>query len=223
VKRSSLLALAALVTAGIPHSVSAQEQLGHQHQGSGYSIRYPAGWRVIDPRSTSAMTRAGACDLVITQGLGVEGSPNLNIVITRGEMPLNDEARETLKQIPQQAASMLRGRAENVVVRDEAINGQPGLTVQYDMTVGGKKLTQMAFSMPKGGRTYIFTCTAPKENFRSLEPTFRMMIASVEVSFLNSMPRWLLFALLGGGISLLAALLGKLFKGSPAPTSSYRI
>lgn len=220
--RSYSLALAALVVAGTAPA-SAQEKLVHQHQGSGYSIRYPAGWRVIDPQSTSSMTRAAACDLVITKGLGVEGSPNLNVVISRGEMPINDEARETLRQMPQQAASMLRGRAENVVVRDETINGQPGLTVQYDMTAGGKKLTQMAFSMPKGGKTYIFTCTGPRESFRSLEPTFRMMIASVEVSFLNSMPRWLLFALIGGGISLLAAVLGKVFKSSPAPMPSYRI
>lgn len=220
-KRSSLLALATLVIASSA-PVLAQENLVHQHHGSGYTIQYPTGWRVLDTRS-AAMTQIGGCDAIIAKGFSIEGTANLNVIIINSEMRFDAQSHEILKEMPTQAAAKFHGRVEDIIVRDETIGGQPGLVCQYDITVGGKKLTQMSFSMPKAGRTFIITCTGPRESFRSLEPTFRMMIASIEVSFLSTIPRWLLFGLIGGGLGLVATLLTRMFKSTPTPIPSYRI
>lgn len=228
--RTLLPLLAALSIAG---HVVAQEKLVNQQQGSGYSIRYPAGWRVVDAKTLSSLngsvasaipsTKGTSIDMMITKGIGGEGSPTLNVLVVNDEMPINDEAREILRSMPSKIAPLMRGRAENVVVRDEKFGDWAGLTVQFDISVMGKKMTQCLFSLPRAGRTYMFTCTAPRESFRSLEPTFRMMVASVEVSFMASMPRWLLFSLLGGMVTLVAAVVSKLVKTGPTPTRSQRI
>jgi hypothetical protein len=226
--RSSLVALAMVFAAGTAFAgddiAPVQENLVNQHRGSGYTLRYPAGWRSVDPNANSG--RHQGSDAVIVRGLGAEGSPTLVVDIENGETPLNGETRRTFNGMASRVASSAGGRAENVLVREESFNGRPGISVQFDFNfMGMGSITYKAILLPRDGRTYTLTCSAWKDRFRSVEQDFRAIVDSMEVTPRDPVQTWLLFGLVVGGVALVVFVLGKVLMGTstPPPASTYRI
>jgi hypothetical protein len=211
-----------LISFGFVSSLAAQEALTNQHDSSsGYTIRYPGTWKVMDPQALAQIVNdmraampvgvAPGVDVAFIKG-NVFDATSLNVVVVDGEMPINEESRQILRGMGDQIGGMMQVRVENSILRDENINGSACLVMQHDMVVMGQRLTQIMFAIPKGQKTYMICGTAKADEFRSVEPTFRMMVASLEVPFLQTIPRWLLWGIIGGIIGGLVGVLGKLFK-----------
>lgn len=177
--------LVAVVTILVATKAPALEPLTQEHKSQkGYTLKYPAGWKVVNPPATELPKHSGECpdfDLFLTKGKG-SGSADLNVVVLDGEMPMNEDAKALLRQLPQTLSKQQGIRVLKYQLREESVGDLAGYAARFDAASSSGTVTVFQFYTAKGGKTFIFSTAAPQDEFRGLEPTFRMMVASLEVS-----------------------------------------
>jgi hypothetical protein len=209
---------------GVPAFAQAQGLENTYRSSKGYSIQYPTGWQEVDSATRNQLTGAvggtGGLgpDVIFAKGNLLAGATNINIVVVDDEMPINEEARTILRSMPKKLTKVLGGHAENIVVRNETVNNRAALSLQYDHSIGSKTMTMLQINIPISGRTYSLTYTAPRDEFRDHEPTFRMMIASLETSALASLPSWAWMGIFGAFFGGIVAFFMKFFGTNSAST-----
>jgi hypothetical protein len=185
----------------------------------GFSLRYPGDWMVASKDQTDEMRNAagpyleklGSVDLdrmavMIFNTTDPDFNENLNVVITPGSVPLNDESKAEMRKVVDQIAAAFGTHAEDVRIAIETFGDKKAMVAHYNVELQNKKIHEMVAAIPGNSQSYLVTCTAPCDKFSQYEPIFTSMINSMQIdSGVAGLPVWLKNALIGGGVGLAIA------------------
>jgi hypothetical protein len=171
---------------------------GEFRSPAGYSFAYPEGWYVLaDPRdrldkmplppTIQAWFEKNHVDFSKVSAIAVRDGQgdfleNLNVVVSPGQMPVNDSTLKVLLEgIPKQVVSM-GGKVEDLHGGVQKVGANEALAVEYRCTFPGTEfpMRQRQFYIP-GGKTYIVTCTGGADTFTEYAPIFENILTSFTV------------------------------------------
>lgn len=184
----SLLALSVGTAAG-----------GEYRDPKGFSFSYPGGWYVVSsakqlmeegplPPEVKAWVQRSNVDfnsvsVAVVRGGQADFADNLNVVVSNGELPATERSVKALQtELPAQYAAV-GAKLGPVTARLGSPGNADAITVEYEATFPGigAPLRQRQVYFAGGGKTFIFTCTAPSVSFAQSAPEFDRMLKSVRV------------------------------------------
>ncbi len=227
---ATLIGWILIASTTIAASASASAQ-GESHlTSSGYRLRVPTGWEVLD----AAMQRElrtefsnlididlDKIDSVAFDGTDDGFAETLNVVVMPRVAPVSASALTDAK------ASLLRQyrsmglNPRNFTGSLARIADRDCFVFSYTAHFDESEVWQTQYMVPGEDVTYIVTCTAEASERERYRPVFDAVMQSFEVTgsglgFWEGLPKPLRFALIGGGFGLIYSVLGSLFSGAGA-------
>lgn len=193
------------------------------YAASGLALAYPDGW-VLATQADSKLLQGSPSpmrrlftgldfrhiSLCVARPPEDEFCDNVNLVIESEEVALTEETRvRANSELPLMYAPY-HISPTGLAVKLETIGANRTLSARWDIVIPGdsRPLTQWQVHIPGGGKTYVFTCSAPQARFARVEPAFRTILASVKIQ--RGWPAWLVTAIqvavLCAGVALLLVL-----------------
>ncbi|HTN25855.1 MAG TPA: hypothetical protein VL120_17840 [Solirubrobacteraceae bacterium] len=139
-------------------------------QGTGYSLRLPAGWRDASREDTGL---SSAPDLVVAAT-----DPPAVTLVTRDRQPANVSAADLLRTLRRSEVDRqgVRGASAAAPI---AVSGARGVTYHYDTTSdAGVKLRTRQVVVIHGRTAYTIALTTPVDSFAAADPEFGAILAS---------------------------------------------
>lgn len=211
---SRLIGLLTILIA-FPAPVRAADASGGEFTSAlGFSIQYPDGWTPMS-KEQSDEARKAIAPVVAKLGVNLDQvtvmivkpgdgpfAPNLNVVVTNGVIALREADKARMRENINKIAAALSGRASDVSVDIEQVNGAGALVGRYVITGPNGSMRQTQTMVPGKDKTYIVTCSALAADWEDQEAAFKGMIDSLKVA--RGMPKAAEAALLTGGFGLIA-------------------
>lgn len=170
---------------------AAAAQAGDYSDPSGYSLRYPDGWQLINkqnlgnldatvPQETRDWVAKNGASfnsvaLIILRSGRADFSENVNLVVTDGEIPLTDgSVREVSRRLKEAL------KVTDLNARVGTAGTRAAIIADYSVALPGMAipLRQRQVSIPGGGKTYLFTCTALPDTFDANSAAFDAITGS---------------------------------------------
>jgi hypothetical protein len=189
------IVIAALALAGSVAPVTG----GEFSDASGYSFTYPDDWiAVTNPaknfnqgllpleiqnwlnKNKVGLDRISMVLVHNEQGGSLE---NLNVVVDRQQIQVNDDAVRKLLEMQTQQYRSLGATVEKAEGSLRKLHSNTAIVLDYETKLPGVPfpLRQRQVSFPGGGNTYIVTCTARADAFAKHFQTFETILATFSV------------------------------------------
>lgn len=188
------LRVSALAT-GFLLAVVCVASAGQYTDPTGFSFTYPDGWVSISKLSQAALPQElkgwmsknhidlSKVSVVVAHPSQSDFYENLNVVVTAGDAPIDEDSCRQLRSVIPQQLRMLGVTIENVDAGVQQLGANKAIVVEFQSRMPGVTfpLRQCQFYMSSGGKTFIVTCTAKASTFSQFAPTFVQMAASFKL------------------------------------------
>ncbi len=143
---------------------------GTSLQGTGYSLRLPAGWRDASGEDTGLAT---APDLIVAGD-----DPPAVVLAELGKQPADVSAADLLRTLRRSEVDR-QGVSGASAAAPIAVRGARGVTYHYDTTSdAGVRLRTRQVVVIRGGTTYTLALTTPADSFAAANAEFGAILAS---------------------------------------------
>jgi hypothetical protein len=167
--------------------------LGAEYQSAkGFRFEYPDGWIQASASDQQAVKDQTAkllgrtIDFSIVEVMiynpGTKPTQNVNVIVTQGESPLDEQGRaraESALKDQFSRAGIYPAGFESHLIR---MGNYDAISSTWSAKYGQTDMQQWQVTFSGGGRTYIFTCSAGPHDFAILLPAFNQIINSVQFS-----------------------------------------
>ncbi|MCU0917830.1 MAG: hypothetical protein MUC88_25195 [Planctomycetes bacterium] len=190
----------------------------HFSSPQGFSFDYPAGWIVATEETRAAvmeearpiLEKLGNVDFRTVAAMVFDPCDdgfieNVNVIITPGRLPINEESRRKLSQVTaQQLRNSGIGAADE---RTEIVTFDERRAISTHRTVTGLvpgvTVRQWQIVLPGRNRTYTVTASATEATFPRYETHFRTILAGFRpdggaMGLWHRLPRVAQYAIIGG-------------------------
>jgi hypothetical protein len=162
---------------------------------AGVSFQYPDDWVAVTQLNQSELrpevqeylrsnpidfTQMHVMVLRVTTG---EFAENINLVIAPTQIPVSQAVFDQHKARVPGEYEKVGMKASNLTGAMVTIADRPAMvfTCDAEMPYGGDSLRQRQVLVPGGGKTFVFTCTAPQSTFDKYSGTFDQILGSLKV------------------------------------------
>ena len=168
---------------------------GEYSDPSGYGFRYPEGWVAVSELDRDSVAKEvrewldnQAIDLTVLSVVVVdpgpkEFSPNCNVVLIEGEIPVTDGTlQDMLGALPGKYRSM-KIEVSNLKGALQQVGANQAIVFHYDTKLPGVPfpLHQQQVYLPGGGKTHIITCTTTIDRIAQDDLAFQSILATFQV------------------------------------------
>lgn len=161
----------------------------------GFSISYPKGWAVASKEQSAEvakemkpflekMGRNVDLDRIAAMIFDTNSKQfvtSLNVVVSPGVIPINDESREKIEAIAQQTGQAFGSAPTELKTAIEPFAGRQAITSRYNIKISGVNVSQMQVAIPGRNQSYIVTCSCAKADAERYQPVFKAMLESMKV------------------------------------------
>lgn len=191
----------------------------------GFSFAYPAHWAIATKEQTRGAARVlksvapniqqvdlNRIAVLVYNPASREFAESLNVVVSRGAMPINDKTRGEYASAVTDGYRKAGGSVTEVNVSVIQAAGRDAMTIRFlaSWPRVNNAIRHWQVAVPDKRQTFIFTCSARDADWARLEPVFERMINSVQIeqdaapSF-DTLPGYARDILIGG---IVGALIG---------------
>ena len=174
---------------------------GNYSDPTGYSVTYPDGWTAIPGAGSKIKTTdlppetqkwlqnnksfdMSKVSLVIMHKIEEDYTSNVAVTMYEAdELPVSDSAAQSVLKGAKTAASSQGISMTESKASVRTFGANKGIYTEYTMLIPslGYKTRHHQFSLPGGGKTYIFVCSAKESKFDEESGAFQSMLASISV------------------------------------------
>jgi hypothetical protein len=213
-------------------AIPVEAQPNRFSSAQGFSFEYPGGWVVLTKEQQhilvneykTVLGKLGDINfdtmaVVVFSPQNDDYPENLNVVVTPGSIPVNEDSRQKHAQILPEQMRDAGLTVADIVGEITKFGNREALSLR--MTVNhpsmGGSIRQWQVAMPGRNQTYIITASASAASFQASEEIFKRTFESFEVDggsiwFWHSLPGVAQYAIGGAVIGMVISLLGTLFK-----------
>ncbi|MBM3890021.1 MAG: hypothetical protein FJ388_12970, partial [Verrucomicrobia bacterium] len=202
----------------------------------GFSFEYPAHWMVATKEQTRGVGQVlktvapnikqadmSRIAVLVYNPTLRQFAENLNVVVTRGAIPINQKTREEYAAAVTDGYRKAGGKLSEVKTSIVQVAGRDAMTIRFLASLPrvGTPVRHWQVSVPGKRQTYIVTCSAQDGDWPRLEPVFERMINSLRIEP-DTGPSWdgllgypkgvIVGAVLGVVIGLIIVLFFKPFR-----------
>ncbi|MBI5684128.1 MAG: HEAT repeat domain-containing protein [Verrucomicrobia bacterium] len=191
----------------------------------GFSFAYPAHWAIATKEQTRDIARVlksvapniqqadmNRVAVLVYDAASREFAESLNVVVSRGAMPINDQSREQYAAAVTDGYRRASGNVTDINVSVTQVAGRDAMTIRFlaSWPQVNKFVRHWQVAVPAKCQTFIFTCSARDADWARLEPVFERMINSVQLepdiaSSFDTLPGYARGIIIGG---LIGGLIG---------------